>query len=67
VKKAQGVRIGRPRAIPAHVVRRIRREHADGRSMSAIAEALNNEAVPTATGAGKWYQSTVSAVLNQHA
>src|SRR5205823_11817299 len=38
VKRAQGVRIGRPRAMADEVVARIRREREAGRTLSAIAE-----------------------------
>jgi DNA invertase Pin-like site-specific DNA recombinase len=63
VKKAQGVRLGRPRIIPEKVRSRIRRMHSHGRSLSAIAGALNAEAVPRAHGGRAWHASTVRAVL----
>src|SRR5580765_1564932 len=37
VKRAQGVRIGRPRSLPEEVVERIRRERDRGRTLAAIA------------------------------
>jgi DNA invertase Pin-like site-specific DNA recombinase len=63
VKKAEGVRLGRPVVLPAAVTRRIVRERAKGRSLRSIAEALNEADVPTAHGGVKWYGSTVNAIL----
>src|SRR5439155_27098060 len=48
VKKAQGVRVGRPATLPANIARRIRRERAKGKSFAAISERLNADRVPTA-------------------
>ncbi len=61
--KARGVRLGRPVDLPDDVRRRIAAEHEAGRSLRAIAEALNDEAVPTAQGGARWYASTVRDVL----
>lgn len=63
-KKASGVRLGRPRSLEAATLRRVRDAHAAGKSLRAIAEELNTEAVPTAQGGARWYASTVRAVLN---
>ena len=63
VKKAQGVAIGRPRSLPAGVVERVTAERRNGRSLQAIAEGLDADAVPTAHGGRRWYASTVRAVL----
>jgi DNA invertase Pin-like site-specific DNA recombinase len=65
IKKAQGVRIGRPRLLPDDVVARIGRERAAGRSLAAIADGLNVDATPTAQGGRQWYPSTVRAVLSR--
>lgn len=62
-KRAQGVRLGRPRQLPAVVVKRIHRDRARGKTLSAIAQSLNSEGVPTAQGGQRWYASTVRAVL----
>lgn len=62
-KRAQGVRLGRPRRLPQRVVKRILQERAEGRTLSAIAEGLNQDRVPTAQGGQRWYPSTVRAVL----
>src|SRR3954452_5813271 len=47
VKKAQGVRIGRPPTMPRPVLARMRRDRAKGLSYAAIAERLNTAGVPT--------------------
>ena len=62
-KRAQGVRLGRPRQLPKTVVNRIRRERTQGKTLAAIAEGLNRDGVPTAQGGQRWYPSTVRAVL----
>jgi len=61
--KARGVRLGRPVNLPEDVRYRIATDRAAGKSLRAIADALNAEAVPTARG-GRWYASTVRAVLD---
>lgn len=65
VKRAQGVRVGRPLALDAAVAARIRRERSEGRSYGAIAGALNREAVPTAHGGRCWYPATVRGVARR--
>src|SRR5580765_6093024 len=63
VKKAQGVRLGRPPTMPQAVVRRIQRQRARGDSLRKIAESLNKSGVPTAQGGARWYAATVRHVL----
>jgi len=63
VKRAQGVRLGRPEQIDAALRRRIVRMRRKGSGLSAIAAVLNDEGVPTARGGVRWYPSTVRAVL----
>lgn len=63
VKKAQGVRLGRPTALPDEVRLRIATLRAEGRSLASIADELTEERVPTAQGGARWYPSTVSAVV----
>jgi DNA invertase Pin-like site-specific DNA recombinase len=65
VKKAQGVKLGRPRTLPAEVVERIRSARATGASWSAIARELNTAAVPTAQGGARWYPATVRLVATR--
>lgn len=62
-KRAQGVRLGRPRTLPLDVLQRISRERAEGRTLRAIADGLTADAVPTAQG-GVWRPGTVAAVLS---
>jgi DNA invertase Pin-like site-specific DNA recombinase len=61
--KARGVRLGRPVQLADTVRLRIATERSGGRSLRAIADDLNAEAVQTARG-GKWYASTVRAVVD---
>jgi DNA invertase Pin-like site-specific DNA recombinase len=62
VKRAQGVRLGRPPAVPAEVVERIVSERRDGRTWPAIANRLNTGAVPTAHGGAAWWPATVRRI-----
>jgi DNA invertase Pin-like site-specific DNA recombinase len=62
VKRAQGVRLGRPSVLPPSVVARIVAEHRGGASWSAIARGLNADGVATAQGGAKWYPATVRTV-----
>jgi DNA invertase Pin-like site-specific DNA recombinase len=51
MKKASGVRLGRPPTMPQSVVRRIQRQRASGDSLRRIADDLNESGVPTAQAA----------------
>jgi DNA invertase Pin-like site-specific DNA recombinase len=62
-KRAAGVRLGRPRQLADRVRRRIVAERVAGRTLAAIADSLNMDAVSTAQGGRRWYPSTVRAVL----
>jgi len=62
VRKAQGVRLGRPPVLPAEVVSRIVSARELGESWSAIGRALDTDGVPTAQGGARWYPATVRAV-----
>lgn len=62
-KRAAGVRLGRPSAVPAEVVRRIVAERAAGAGLRVIAEGLTRDQVATARGGTKWSTSTIQAVL----
>ena len=62
-KKAQGVRLGRPRSLPDDVVKRIVRERKRGQKLVTIADKLTEDGIATAQGGAKWYPSTVAAVL----
>ncbi len=63
VKRAQGVRLGRPQMVAAELVARIRAAHHAGAGWSALARQLNAEGVPTAHGGSMWYPSTVRAIV----
>lgn len=62
-KRAQGVRLGRPRQLPQIVVERIVAERQQAKTLAAISDGLNSDGVPTAQGGARWYPSTVRAVL----
>jgi DNA invertase Pin-like site-specific DNA recombinase len=62
-KKANGVHVGRTSQIPDTVRARLIRERASGRSLRAIAKALNDDGIATGQGGGTWYASSVRAVL----
>lgn len=61
----QRAKVGRPRQLPAKVVRRIRNLRSRGHSLAKIAERLNGDDVPTAHGGAKWHPSTVKVVLDR--
>lgn len=63
VKRAQGVRLGRPRQLPEPVVTMIIEDRGVGMTLQQIADHLNESGVPTSQGGKRWYPSTVSAVL----
>jgi DNA invertase Pin-like site-specific DNA recombinase len=60
--KRRGQRLGRPIATPEPVRRRIAREKARGRTLQAIADRLNADEIPTASGK-PWGTSSVQKVL----
>lgn len=66
-RRAEGVHVGRPRVLSREVLDRITTERAAGRSLRAIADGLNADAVPTAHGGAKWHASTVRGVLTSTA
>ena len=65
VKKAEGVRLGRPLTLPSAVSERVWRMHRRGASLRKIANRLNSDAVPTAHGGACWHPSTVSGVIQR--
>lgn len=64
VRKAQGVRLGRPSVLPREVVARIVSERDAGRTLRAIAEGLTADRIRTARKLETWGTSGVHAVLN---
>ncbi len=65
LKRAQGVRLGRPPQMSQHAIERIRRERAAGSSLAAIANGLNADRIPTAQGGRRWYPATVRYTLKR--
>ncbi|WP_158631992.1 recombinase family protein [Mycolicibacterium neoaurum] len=65
VKRAQGVKLGRPVQLPDAVLKRIRKERKAGRSLRAIATGLTADQVPTARGGLIWQVSTIQRVLKE--
>lgn len=63
VKRAEGVRLGRPTSIPDPVVTEIRTMREMGATMQVICDHLNDAGVPTSRGGRAWYPSTVRAAL----
>lgn len=62
-RRAQGVVLGRPRAVTSAAVDRARTLRDSGMTFAACAEQLTTEGVPTAHGGRRWYASTVRKVL----
>jgi hypothetical protein len=48
-----------------YAIKRIRNERAAGKSLSAIANGLNADRIPTAQGGQRWYPSTIRHTLNR--
>ena len=67
VRRAQGVRLGRPVMLPAAVVDRIATERRAGRPLAAIADGLRTDGIATAHGGAAWWPSTVAKVLSGRA
>jgi DNA invertase Pin-like site-specific DNA recombinase len=62
-RRAQGVRLGRPRVLDATVRARVIAERRAGATYAAIALRLNRAGVPTAQGGKEWYPSTARKVV----
>lgn len=63
-RKAEGVKMGRPRMLGAATLERIIEMRSTGLSMGKIADTLNREGVATAHGGAQWYAATVKRVLD---
>lgn len=61
--KVQGVHLGRRSTLPGEIRARMVSMRAGGQTLTQIAETLNGEKVPTATGAGTWHANTVRRYL----
>jgi DNA invertase Pin-like site-specific DNA recombinase len=67
-KRQRGEHVGRRTTLPGEVIERIVSARAGGATLSAIADELNADAVPTGQKAGaRWHPSTVRAVLKSQA
>jgi hypothetical protein len=66
MKKASGMRPGRPPTVPKAIVRRIQRQRARSDTLRAIADSLNRDRVPTAQGGAQWHAATVRGVWRGH-
>jgi DNA invertase Pin-like site-specific DNA recombinase len=66
-KREQGVRLGRPQALPDDVVQRIVAARQAGSSFRVIASQLEMDGVPTARGGPTWHASSVRAVCESQA
>jgi DNA invertase Pin-like site-specific DNA recombinase len=60
--RERGVVLGRPPSVPDLVRERIIEERKAGRSLRAIADGLNRDAVPTAHGGTCWHASTIRSI-----
>jgi DNA invertase Pin-like site-specific DNA recombinase len=61
-KRAQGVKLGRPRSVPDSIRGYIGELRAAGMTWQAIADVLNARGVPTGQGGAKWYANTVRRI-----
>lgn len=64
-KRADGVTLGRPRSVGEDVRERAIKLRDRGWPLQGIADAFNDEGVPTGQGGRKWYPSTVRGLLNR--
>lgn len=62
MKRAQGVRLGRPSLIPDEVATRIKVERAAGATLQQIADDLNRDAVPTPRSGRTWRPSSLAHI-----
>lgn len=65
IRKAQGVRIGRPSNVPPKLRARIKGMRTRGWTLQKIADTLTTEGIETAQDGRRWYPSTVSTVLRE--
>src|SRR5262249_52750378 len=66
-KRAKGARLGRPRSMDPATSARIQSLRDGGATLTAIADELNAEGVPTARGGRCWYPATVRTALRSAA
>ncbi len=61
--RANGARVGRSSGLAPATVQRIVDERAEGRTLRAIADGLNDDDAPTGQGGKRWYAGSVRYVL----
>jgi DNA invertase Pin-like site-specific DNA recombinase len=66
IKRAEGVRLGRPRSIEPAVERRILRRRRAGAALQKIADELTVAKVPTPNGGPSWSWGTVLRVVRRN-
>ena len=62
-RRAEGVILGRPRAMSAETIQRIRELRDTGLTLAAIADRLTIENVSTPTGRGRWHPAGIARAL----
>ena len=65
MKRAQGVRLGRPPVLSSATRRRIRNLRSRGHSFAEIARRLNEDGTPTAHPPSRWHPATVKKVVDR--
>lgn len=65
VKRADGVRLGRPPAVPPELAARIAALRTAGATLRQIAHKLNEEGIPTPHGGSEWRPSSLAGVLSR--
>ncbi len=63
VRRAQGVRLGRPTSTPDDLAERIRKMRRKGLTLQGICDKLNGEGVETPRGGLRWRPSSLGAIL----
>lgn len=63
-KKAAGIKLGRPVILPDATANHVRLLREQGNSIRRIADLLNDEGVPTASGR-RWYATSVQRILDR--
>ncbi|GAC1575757.1 MAG: recombinase family protein [Candidatus Dormibacteria bacterium] len=66
-KRRRGENVGRRTSLPPEVIARVTAERSAGGTLTAIADGLTSDGVPTGQGGARWYASTVRAVLTSQA
>lgn len=53
--------------LPLDVIAHVKRERSEGATLTAIANGLTAEDIPTAQGGARWYPATIKKVLESDA